>query len=113
MTVRHRPDGVTAAPPTRFVGPAASPRLRDLEFLGGGPQGNATGGGHSPEGCGWPDSTRPQLPSKAGLCLAANAAKARPKSLVIMQSACACASDSIISSIPIAHSWLIIALVMP
>ena len=60
--------------------------------------------GHDPEGGRSSDWSRAQSPSKAGLCLAANPAKARPKSFVIIQSACACASDSIISSIPIAHS---------
>jgi hypothetical protein len=44
--------------------------------------------------------------------LAANASKARLKSCVSMHSACACASLSIISSMPIAHSWLSIVLVI-
>ncbi len=54
-----------------------------------------------------------QSPSNAGLRFAANASKARRKSPVAMQIACACASDSIISSRPIAHSWFIIVLVIP
>ena len=46
----------------------------------------------------------PQFPSNCGLRLAAKASKARRKSPVAMQIACACASNSMISSRPIAHS---------
>src|ERR1700722_8022597 len=54
-----------------------------------------------------------QSPSKTGLRLAAKASKARRKAWVVMQMVCACASDSMSSSSPIAHSWLSIVLVIP
>src|SRR5690606_10041423 len=49
-------------------------------------------------------SSHGQLPSKAGFVLPAKASKARRKSPVAMQIACACASDSISSSMPMDHS---------
>ena len=45
-----------------------------------------------------------QFPSNTGLALALNASYARLKSSVSMQMVCACASDSIASSTPMAHS---------
>src|SRR5581483_12056800 len=53
-----------------------------------------------------------QSPWNSGLRLAANASKARWKSFVCMQIACACASISIASSSPTFHSWCSIFFVM-
>src|SRR5690349_19186897 len=54
-----------------------------------------------------------QSPSNTGRDFAANARYARSKSRVVMQMACACASDSIASSMLMLHSWCSIFLVTP